>query len=123
MKLNDIFVINDTLKDIIDTDKDSEIDPLFKFKLLGIIKNIEPLVENFNIVKNETIKKYGKENEDNTISIDIEDSENFTKYVNELNKILSSEEEMDINKLKAKDVFSAGIKSEYLIKLYPIIEE
>lgn len=41
MKLNDILVLNDTLRSIIDKDKDSKIDALFKFKLLGIMKHIE----------------------------------------------------------------------------------
>ena len=126
MKLKDILSINQILKIIIDN-SELNIDTLLKFKLLGIMKNIEILVNNFEIIRNEKIKEYGKEIEDEngnkTTGIDINDKESMDKFSNDLNKILDSEVEINIQKLKPFDVFDKGLPAEYLVGLYPIIEE
>ena len=62
IKLKDILQINNILKAIIEN-SEIKIDPLFKFKLLGILKNIEIPIMNFETIRNEKIREYGKENE------------------------------------------------------------
>lgn len=123
MKLNDILVLNDTLRSIIDKDKDSKIDALFKFKLLGIMKHIEIPVTNFDVIKNEKIREYGSEDDNGNISISQNDKEALKKFSSDINKILDSDVEVTIEKIKAKDVFDAGVSSEYLVRLYAIMEE
>lgn len=126
MKLKDILNINQILKIIIDN-SELNIDTLLKFKLLGIMKNIEILVNNFEIIRNEKIREYGKETEDKngnkTIGIDIDDKECMKKFSDDLNKILDSDVEINIQKLKPSDVFDKGLPAEYLVGLYSIIEE
>ena len=126
MRLKDILNINQILKMIIDN-SELNIDTLLKFKLLGIMKNIEVLVNNFEIIRNEKIREYGKETEDEngnkTIGIDINDKECMKKFSDDLNKILDSNVEINIQKLKPSDVFDKGLPAEYLVSLYPIIEE
>ena len=126
MRLKDILNINQILKMIIDN-SELNIDTLLKFKLLGIMKNIEVLVNNFEIIRNEKIREYGKETEDKngnkTIGIDINDKECMKKFSDDLNKILDSNVEINIQKLKPSDVFDKGLPAEYLVGLYPIIEE
>ena len=126
MKLKDILNINQILKMIIDN-SELNIDTLLKFKLLGIMKNIEVLVNNFEIIRNEKIREYGKETEDEngnkTIGIDINDKECMKKFSDDLNKILDSDVEINIQKLKPSDVFDKGLPAEYLVGLYSIIEE
>lgn len=123
MKLNDILVLNDTLRSIIDKDKDSKIDALFKFKLLGIMKHIEIPVTNFDVIKNEKIREYGSEDDNGNISISQNDKEALKKFSSDINKILDSDVEVTIEKIKAKDVFDTGVSSEYLVRLYAIMEE
>lgn len=123
MKLNDILLLNNTLKSIIDNDKDLKIDSLFKFKLLGIMKIFELPITNFNIIKNEKIREYGKEDENGNIAISKDDTECLKKFTEDLNKVINSNVEVNIEKLKVKDVFSAGIPAEYLVGLYEIMEE
>lgn len=123
MKLNDILLLNNTLKSIIDNDKDLKIDSLFKFKLLGIMKIFELPITNFNIIKNEKIREYGKEDENGNIAISKDDTECLKKFTEDLNKVINSNVEVSIEKLKVKDVFSAGIPAEYLVGLYEIMEE
>ena len=126
MKLKDILNINQILKMIIDN-SELNIDVLLKFKLLGIMKNIEVPINNFDTIRNEKIREYGKETEDEngnkTISIDINDKECMKKFSDDLNKILDSNVEINIQKLKPSDVFDKGLPAEYLVGLYPIIEE
>ena len=126
IKLGNILEINNVLKQIIDN-TELKIDALFKFKLLGIMKNLEVPIANFNVIRDEKIKEYGTELEDEngnkSIGIDANDKDAIAKFSKDINKVIESEVEVNIEKLKAIDVFDKGLPTEYLVKLYPIIEE
>lgn len=122
LKLSEVLNMNQTLKCIIDDNK-KKIDPLFKFKLLGIMKSIEPHVENFEIIRNEKIVEYGEESEDGKFSIPKDNMEVIKKFSDSLESVLKSNVKVDIQKLKIKEVFDAGVSAEYLVGLYGIMEE
>ena len=126
IKLGNILEINNVLKSIIDN-TELKIDALFKFKLLGIMKSFEIPIANFEVIRNEKIKEYGKELEDEngnkSIGIDANDKDAIAKFSEDINKVIDSEVDINIEKLKAIDVFDKGLPTEYLVKLYPIIEE
>lgn len=126
IKLGNVLEINNVLKSIIDN-TELKIDALFKFRLLGIMKNLEVPIANFNVIRDEKIKEYGKELEDEngnkSIGIDANDKDAIAKFSKDINKVIDSEVEVNIEKLKAIDVFDKGLPTEYLVKLYPIIEE
>ena len=122
IKLKDILQINNILKAIIEN-SEIKIDPLFKFKLLGILKNIEIPIMNFETIRNEKIREYGKENEDGNIGISNDDTESIKKFSEEMDNVINSDVEVNIQKLKATDVFDKGLPAEYLVGLYSIIEE
>ena len=122
IKLGTVLDLNAMLKAIIDN-TELKIDSLLKFKLLGILKNIEIPVNNFEVVRNEKIREYGKENDEGNIGISADDTESMEKFTNDLNEVINSEVEVNIQKLKAVDVFDKGLPAEYLVGLYPIIEE
>ena len=126
IKLGNIWEINNVLKSIIDN-SELKIDALFKFRLLGIMKNLEVPIANFNVIRDEKIKEYGKELEDEngnkSIGIDANDKDAIAKFSEDINKVIDSEIDVNIEKLKAIDVFDKGLPTEYLVKLYPIIEE
>ena len=126
IKLGNVLEINNVLKSIIDN-TELKIDALFKFKLLGIMKSFEIPIANFNVIRDEKIKEYGKETEDEngnkSIGISVDDKEAIAKFSKDINKVIDSEVEVNIEKLKAIDVFDKGLPTEYLVKLYPIIEE
>ena len=125
IKLGNILEINNVLKSIIDN-TELKIDALFKFKLLGIMKSFEIPIANFEVIRNDKIKEYGKELEDEngntSIGIDANDKDAITKFSKDINKVIDSEVDVNIEKLKAIDVFDKGLPTEYLVKLYPIIE-
>ena len=126
IKLGNVLEINNVLKQIIDN-SELKIDALFKFRLLGIMKNLEVPIANFNAIRDEKIKEYGKELEDEngnkSIGIDANDKDAIAKFSEDINKVIDSEINVNIEKLKAIDVFDKGLPTEYLVKLYPIIEE
>ena len=126
IKLGNILEINNVLKQIIDN-SELKIDALFKFRLLGIMKNLEVPIANFTVIRDEKIKEYGKELEDEngnkSIGIDANDKDAIAKFSEDINKVIDSEVDINIEKLKAIDVFDKGLPTEYLVKLYPIIEE
>ena len=126
IKLGNILEINNVLKSIIDN-TELKIDALFKFKLLGIMKSFEIPIANFDVIRNEKIKEYGKETEDEngnkSIGISVDDKDAITKFSEDINKVIDSEVDVNINKLKSVDVFDKGLPADYLVRLYPIIEE
>lgn len=126
IKLGNILEINNVLKSIIDN-TELKIDALFKFKLLGIMKSFEIPIANFEVIRNDKIKEYGKELEDEngnkSIGIDTDDKDAIAKFSEDINKVIESEVDVNINKLKSIDVFDKGLPADYLVRLYPIIEE
>lgn len=122
IKLGEVMNLNQTLKSIID-DNNTKMDSLFKFKLLGIMKSLENHVSNFEIIRNEKIMEYGTETENGNIQIPKDDSEAIKKFNDSLLEVLNSDVDITIEKLKSADVFNKGVKAEYLMGLYPIIEE
>ena len=126
IKLGNILEINNVLKQIIDN-TELKIDALFKFKLLGIMKSFEIPIANFEVIRNDKIKEYGKELEDEngnkSIGINANDKDTIVKFSEDINKVIESEVNVNINKLKSVDVFDKGLPADYLVRLYPIIEE
>ena len=126
IKLGNVLEINNVLKQIIDN-TELKIDALFKFKLLGIMKSFETPIANFEVIRNDKIKEYGKELEDEngnkSIGIDANDKDAIAKFSEDINKVIDSEVEVNIDKLKSIDVFDKGLPADYLVRLYPIIEE
>lgn len=120
LKLKDVLKLNNALKAIID---DIDIDALLKFRLLGIMKEIESHVTNFNLICNEKIAEYGKKDDEGNITIPSEDKESIRKFNEVMRKVTDSEVSIHVIKIKSKEIFSKGIKSEYLMGLYPIMEE
>lgn len=122
IKLRTVLDLNAMLKAIIDN-TELKIDSLLKFKLLGILKNIEIPVNNFEAVRNEKIREYGKENDEGNIGISADDTESMEKFTKDMNEVINSDVEVNIQKLKSTDVFDKGLPADYLVGLYPIIEE
>lgn len=122
VKLYEIINLNQALKLIID-DNSKKIDALLKFKLLGIMKSIASYIENFEIVRNEKIREYGKETEDGGIAIPPNDKDALENFRKDIQKVTNSDVELNISKIKARDVFDKGISADILVLLYPFIEE
>lgn len=106
---------------IIDSDT-LKVNALFKFKLLGIMKELEPNIANFEIIKNEKVKEYGKESEDGRFMIQQDDQEAFENFSSDMSSILDEAVEINISILKPDEVFDKGVPAEYLLGIYKIID-
>lgn len=138
MTVNDVFKYNGIIKNIIDNGVD--ITPLVKFKLLGMLKQFEPVLDNFEKIRNEQIYKYGKQDSDGNYGIflpkkeDFEDEkkyqdavaeyETIVKKINdELESIAKSEADFELQKFNYADIVDSGLSADYLLELYDLIEE
>lgn len=138
MLVNEVLNYNKIIKNIIDNSTD--VGGLAKFKLLGILKQFEPIVQDFEIVRNETISKYGTYNNQGILGVfppdkDKYDNEEEFKKANdeyksivdkidsELEKVAKAEVTVNISKIKYSDIMDAGIPAEYLVAIYDFIEE
>lgn len=122
IKLSEVIDINTTLKSIID-DRNTKLDTLLKFRMLGVMKAIESHIMNFEAIKNEKIVEYGKENKDGVFQINKSDVKAIEKFTEDVKQVLDSEVLINIQTFKPCEVIDNGLKSEYLIGLYPIIRE
>lgn len=121
IKLSKVLNIYYTLRHVIDDDK-SSITPLTKFKLLGVMKELESPVINFETIKGEKIRELGTSNEEGVFFIDANDQESVKKFNESILPILDSEVLVDLQKIKAEDIFNKGLSAEQLVALYEIIE-
>ena len=121
LELYKVINANEIIKRLIEN-KDLNINCILKFKLLGIMKELEPVVANFEYVKNEKIKEYGKETEDGKISINEDDDpEAFKKYSKDIQELVSTT--VEVNTIKASDVIDKGIPVDALVAIYDLIAE
>lgn len=138
MTINDVLNYNRIIKSLIDNATD--INTLVKFKMLGMVKQFEPVIQNFNTIRDDLIGKYGTENEGGAVGIfepkkeDYESDEEFNKAIKkyedtiksfneEIESVVNSEADIEIKKFKAEEIMNAGVPSDYLVVLYDLIEE
>jgi hypothetical protein len=138
MTIQNILDYNEIIKAIIDNATD--VNALIKFKLLGMLKQFEPVVANYETIRSEKIMKYGTTNEDGNTGIFAPKKENFDsdedfnkatinfeetvkKFSDELNEVLQSESDIEIKKFKSSDIMDAGLPADYLLAIYDLIEE
>ena len=137
MMIKDILNYNDAIKDIIDNTKN--VNALVKFRLLGMCKQFEPIVSNYDVIYNEKIKQYGtvvddrvgiiqpdrnkySNEEEYNKAVEAYES-SYKKFVDDMDQVLNSEANINIQKFKYTDIIDAGLPSEYLIAIYDLIEE
>ena len=120
LKFDEVLAINNVLKSIIDNDK-IKINVLLKFRLLGIMRSLEPHITNFEIVKKEKIVEYGEETKNGIFQISNDNPEAMELFKRDIKQVLDSEVIIHIDMLKPDEIFDKGLTSEYLIELYPII--
>lgn len=119
MKLQEIIYANQVLKTVIDN-ADIEITPKLKFKLLGIMKEFEPIISNFEVIRNELISQYGTKDDDGHISINREDTESMKNFNNAIQPLIEEEVNVNYKKLSQAEVFT--LPSDVLLALYSLIE-
>ena len=136
MKVKDILNYNKIIKDIINNG--TNINALTKFKMLGMLKQFEPIVTNLDIVRDEKIREYGTLSDDCGYGIfapkraDFNNEDDYKKAVDQfeetikkfnadIEEIVNSESDIKLNKFGA-EIMDVGIPADYLLALYDLIE-
>ena len=138
MTVNEVLNYNQIIKSIVDNAPN--VNALIKFKLLGMCKQFEPIVENFEKVRQDKIREFGTVSGDGNIGIippnkdDFEDDNDFEKAQEEFNEtvdkfnaaieeVAMSEVKVEIEKFKSADIMDAGLPANFLLAIYDLIEE
>ena len=137
MTVQTVLQYDSIMSNLIDN---TNIDGIYKFKFLQMRKQFEPAVANFNKVREESLAKHSKTNDEGQLGIfqpvrekfDSDEAyndavkeyeESITKFNEELQPIFDEEVKIEFKKFKAADIMNSGIPSDALLALYDLIEE
>ena len=135
IKLKNVLNYNTVFKNIIDN---SNVSGQLKFRFLTALKQFEPVVANFNQIKDDFIVKYGSVQPDGGYAIIEPDKqnfendteyetalntyvENFKAFTDEINKLLEELVEINFTKFDVS-IMDANIPSDALLLIYDLIE-
>lgn len=138
MAVKDVLNYDSILKQLIDGD--FNIPSTVKFKFLGMRKQYESVVANFEAIRNELIQKYGSEDKDGNIGIFAPDPDSYDsdddfsaaleeysktarEFDEEINAVLDTDSELKLQKFKYTDLIDAHIPSDILLALFDLMEE
>lgn len=137
MKVNEILQYDDTMKNLIDN---TTMDAKIKFRFLNMRKQFEPVVQNFQQMREEILQKYSEKKEDGSMGIFEPERDAFESdkdydaalkkfqdtvesFQKDVNSILNDDANIELVKFKAEDIMNAGIPSDALLVIIDLIEE
>ena len=122
MKLYEVDKLNHIIKLLFD-DKDVNLGAKLKFRLLTIMKQLAPHIESLVTIRNEKIQEYGTVDDNGQYILDPKDTEKFVKFQEDIDALINEDVDINIQKIKASDLFECNVPADYLVGLYDIIEE
>lgn len=127
MKLYEAVNIYEITKNIIE-DKNSDITPLSKFKLLGIIRGFAGVYTDYEQTRQDLIKTYGDkvidEEGNETGNIEIKkDADNWDKFVSEINTIRNQDVDVEFTPISVDELFNMGLSAEICSVFVPIVKQ
>lgn len=147
MTVKTILQYDDIMSNLIN---DYNIDAKIRFRFLNMRKQFEPIVQNFQKVREEILKKHAETREDGTMGIftperpdrtkfDSDDDYNkavadynvamekyntsLEEFQKDLEPILNDDANIQLTKFKADEIMNAGLSSDALLVIYDLIEE
>lgn len=124
IKLGEALNVNKFIKEILENTELNNT--AFKFRLLLLANSIQPLEQNFDMLRNQKIMELGTKSKDDkgreNSYIPAEDTESIKKFNDSMEQLLSTEVTIPVDKLKAKDVFDAKLPVDCMIGLCSVIE-
>lgn len=124
IKLGEALKVNKIIRGLL---KNTELqDVSFKFRLLLFANALQPMEQNFDMLRNQKIMELGTkikdENEQEKLYIPAEDTEAIKKFNESIEQLLSTEITIPVDKLKAQDVFDKNLSVDDMIGLCSVIE-
>ena len=137
MKVNEILQYDETMKNLIDN---TTMDAKIKFRFLNMRKQFEPVVQNFQQMREEILQKYSEKKEDGSMGIFEPERDAFESdkdydaalkkfqdtvesFQKDVNSILNDDANIVLVNFKAEDIMNAGIPSDALLVIIDLIEE
>jgi hypothetical protein len=124
IKLGEALKANKIIREMLENTELN--DTAFKFKLLLLANALQPMEQNFDMLRNQKIMELGTktkdENGQENSYIPAEDAEAINKFNESMEQLLSTEITIPVDKLKAQDVFSKNLPVDYMIGLCGVIE-
>ena len=139
MTINEVLKYNSVIKNIIDNTKD--VNALVKFRLLGMLRQFQPIVESFETIRNDKVIEYANTIEGDEVTgiiepkkEDFENDEDYQaaydkfkecmqKFAEDIDTLVNSDADITIKKFKYTDIIDAGLPADYLVAIYDLIEE
>lgn len=91
--------------------------------LSRLMSKLDSEIKQFNLNRDNLIKKYGKETEHGEIRVDPDDKVNFEKFQKEFNDLVDIEIEVDINKIPLSLFGDVNVSAMELFFLDKFVEE
>lgn len=124
IKLGEALKVNKIIREMLENTELN--DTTFKFKLLLLANALQPMEQNFDMLRNQKIMELGTktkdENGQENSYIPAEDAEAIKKFNDSMEQLLSTEITLPVDKLKAQDVFDKNLPVDYMIGLCSVIE-
>jgi hypothetical protein len=110
--LNQLVATKNLLQDIVKL----KLKAKYAFSLAKVLEKIISETTKYEEVRSNLVKEYGETDDDGKIGLTPQ-SEHYEKVVNELNELLSTEIELDFNKLSIDALGDNEIEVEKIIAL------
>lgn len=127
VKVSDVLNSEDTLKKLMDISMKGRV----AYKIARIAREVDKESQLFNDERNKLIEKYAERDEEGNykynsneqIYIDTKNSEVVKLFSDELNELLETEIEINVEKLSLDDLDETGLTPKDFNKLMAFIEE
>ena len=124
LSMNDLLNCTETLQAL----SQKELKARLALSIARILKEAEREIQNFNEIRMNLINKYGEKGEDGQLVTDDKNNckilpDGRSAFQKELNDLVTTEVEINANKLKLSDIESMDFTPSQMVALEPFIEE
>lgn len=126
LKVYQVNNIYSRIKKVIEN-KDNGIKAAFKFKLLRLYSEVQPVEKDFETTKDGLVNKYGTDvldSEGNVTQKRVSpEDKTWADFVKEINTVADSDVDIDITPITVDELFEMELDTDALADLVPIVEE
>lgn len=126
LKVYQVNNIYSRIKKVIEN-KDNGIKAAFKFKLLRLYSEVQPVEKDFETTKDGLVNKYGTDvldSEGNVTQKRVSpEDKTWVDFVKEINTVAESDVDIDITPITVDELFEMELDTDALADLVPIVEE
>lgn len=126
LKVYQVNNIYSRIKKVIEN-KDNGIKAAFKFKLLRLYSEVQPVEKDFETTKDGLVNKYGTDvldSEGNVTQKRVSpEDKTWADFIKEINTVAESDVDIDITPITVDELFEMELDTDALADLVPIVEE